>query len=450
VKPSGKVLLAVLVMLCLLVALYVVQAGISARKVSEGIMETDIFEAMTPETFATTVLLAGFRGILADMLWLRTIEMQDTQQYFELQALYELITRLQPDFEEVWHFAAWNLAYNIFYDAASLDEKWDWLRAGTSLLKDGINKNPRSYSLRWRLGELYVRKYGDPRYPMFAERLRKETGKHPYEHALEWYTEAADPKRFPNHGILQDVSMAQIHSKLAELAHSENRTQDQIVYLENAIGWWMFILYEFPENNLGEKRIVQLSGELAPAYAAVAKQATSREDADPVLGKLRAVAERAVVLWGGYEEGNLERLMIAGKAWTELADAVSHWDGPEAATKELRKAEELLRLMQVQGDKFYHRKPDKPEFLYYRGDATIQLARCAAVRGDLETAEVLDRQGLELLRTLKEKLVSYGDTFKRNDYELIEGIVDELIAEIEARLAAYQEPVVEESETGGG
>ena len=447
-KPSGKVLLAVLVMLCLLVALYVVQAGISARKVSEGIMETDIFEAMTPETFATTVLLAGFRGILADMLWLRTIEMQDKQQYFELQALYELITRLQPDFEEVWHFAAWNLAYNIFYDAASLDEKWDWLRAGTSLLKDGINKNPRSHLLRWRLGELYVRKHGDTRYPMFAQRLREETGKHPYEHALDWFTAAADPERFPNHTMLQDVSMAQIHSKLAELARSENRTQDQIVYLENAIGWWMFILHEFPENNLGEKRIVQLSGELAPAYAAVAKQATSREDADPVLGKLRAVAERAVLLWGGYEEGDLERLIIAGKAWTELADAVSHVEGAEAATGELRKAEELLRLMQVQGDKAYRRKPEHPEFLYYWGDATSHLARCAAIRGDLERAEVLDRQGLEIFRALKEKFVSYGGTFKRNDYKPIEGIVDELIPEIEARLAAYQEPVVEG--TGGG
>ena len=447
-KPSGKVLLAVLVMLCLLVALYVVQAGISARKVSEGIMETDIFEAMTPETFATTVLLAGFRGILADMLWLRTIEMQDTQQYFELQALYELITRLQPDFEEVWHFAAWNLAYNIFYDAASLDEKWDWLRAGTSLLKDGIDKNPRSYSLRWRLGELYVRKYGDTRYPMFAERLREETGKHPYEHALEWYTAAADPERFPDHALLQDISIAQIHSKLAELAHSENRTQDQIMYLEGAIGWWMFILYKSPENNLGEKRIVQLSGELAPAYAAVAKQATSREDADPVLGKLRAVAERADVLWGGYEEGDLERLMIAGKAWTELADAVSHVEGAEAATGELRKAEELLRLMQVQGEKAYRREPEHPEFLYYRGDATLQLARCAAIRGDLERAEVLDRQGLAIFRALKEKLISYGGTTKRNDYKPIERVVDELIPEIEARLAMYQGPAVEG--TGGG
>ena len=450
VSGSGRAFLAVLVAICLLVALYIAQAGITARRESEGITETDIFEAMTPETFATTVLLAGFRGVLADMLWLRSIKMEDEKQWFELQALYELITQLQPDFEQVWDFAAWNLAYNIFFEAGSLDEKWDWLDAGKALLVEGIARNPRSYFLRWKLGELYMRKYADRTYPAFAERLRRQTGKHPYEHALQWFTDASDPGRFPAHTHLQDLSMAQIHDRLAELAHSESRLEDEIAHLEEAIGWWWIVLRESPDNLVGDKRVSQLSGRLAPAYSAVAKQAGSGEEAERALAKLREVADRTLELWGGYVEGDLERLLVAAVARTELVEALAAVHGEQAAMAEVSKAEELLNILKTQAAEMYAAHPLNPEFLFYGGEAARSLARCALIRHDEGAANEFHVEALKAYIMVNEQIMGFGNSIKRVDYLELESLVGRLIPEVQDRVKAYLGTAAQRPAKGGG
>jgi len=436
-RGFAKALLILLAIAIFLLGLYVLQLHLDARKVSEGFAESDIFEAMSPESFATTVLLAGFRGVLADMLWLRALKMeQDQKDFYQLQAIYELITRLQPGFEQVWHYAAWNLAYNIFFDVGSLDEKWEWLRAGTSILDEGIARNPRSYYLRWSLGQLYFYKY--TQYPIFISRLRKETGRHPYDHALEWYLIAADHKRFPNRTVAQVRSVAQAHVKLAELALQEGRVEDEVSHLKSAIDQCYYVLEIVPDDAVAEKLIFQLSGRLAPAYARLAQKQASEGKGQESIDSLESVVALAQELWEKLP-GDVERLLAAATSHTELAAAKASLYGLDAANADLDKAQSKLSLVVSSAAEAYKIESERPEFLYFQGKAMEFMARIAAIRGRRDDEIAFHQQQLEVFRALKEKLRSYGNTHKRNDYKPIERIIDEEIPRLQTKLETYKQ-----------
>jgi len=114
----------------------------------------------TPPLVAfTTVALGGFRGIIADLLWLRSTQLQQEGKYFELVQLADWITKLEPRFAPVWAFHGWNLAYNVsvlFDDPA---DRWRWVRHGIMLLRDeGLRYNPGDANLYRELGWIFQNK----------------------------------------------------------------------------------------------------------------------------------------------------------------------------------------------------------------------------------------------------------------------------------------------------
>lgn len=84
----------------------------------------------------TTVALGGFRGIIADMLWMRASELQNEGKFFELAQLADWITKLEPRFPTVWAFHAWNMAYNISVLFPDPEDRWRWVQQGIRLLRD--------------------------------------------------------------------------------------------------------------------------------------------------------------------------------------------------------------------------------------------------------------------------------------------------------------------------
>jgi hypothetical protein len=114
----------------------------------------------TPPLVAfTTVALGGFRGIIADLLWLRSSQLQQEGKYFELVQLADWITKLQPRMAPVWAFHGWNLSYNVsalFNDPA---DRWRWVRQGIALLRDeGLRYNPGEANLYRELSWIYLNK----------------------------------------------------------------------------------------------------------------------------------------------------------------------------------------------------------------------------------------------------------------------------------------------------
>ena len=108
-----------------------------------------------------TVALGGFRGLLADVLWVRAAELQDKGHFFEVAQLASWITRLEPRYPEVWSYHAWNMAYNITAVVPDPADRWHWVRNGVRLLRDeGIPSNPTHPRLYWELGWMFYDKVG--------------------------------------------------------------------------------------------------------------------------------------------------------------------------------------------------------------------------------------------------------------------------------------------------
>ena len=123
----------------------------------------------------TTVALGGFRGLIADLLWLRTIRLQQEGRVFEIAQLADWITKLEPHFTTVWAFQAWNMAYNISVLFPDAENRWRWVHNGIRLLRDeGLRYNPRNPNLYKELGWLYQHKIGyimDSAHPFYKRKL---------------------------------------------------------------------------------------------------------------------------------------------------------------------------------------------------------------------------------------------------------------------------------------
>ena len=108
-----------------------------------------------------TVALGGFRGVAADLLWLRAGRLQEERKFVELVQLSEWITALEPESDEVWSFHAWNLAYNVTVLLGRPDDRWRWIESAVSLLRDrGMEMNPSSSAVKRELAWLFLHKIG--------------------------------------------------------------------------------------------------------------------------------------------------------------------------------------------------------------------------------------------------------------------------------------------------
>lgn len=138
-----------------------VNRGLREERRARGLTQADPLENAPPLVAFTTVALGGFRGMLADWLWLRASKLQEDGRYFELVQLADWITKLEPRLTPVWAFHGWNLAYNIsvLFDDPAV--RWRWVGHGISLLRDeGLRYNPGDARLLYELGWLFQHKLG--------------------------------------------------------------------------------------------------------------------------------------------------------------------------------------------------------------------------------------------------------------------------------------------------
>ncbi len=135
---------------------------------------------LPPAVAFTTVVLGGFRGLLVDLLWLRSSRLQEDGRYFELTQLADWITRLEPHFVQVWAFHAWNLAYNVTSILPDPADRWRWVDEAISLLRDrGIPRSDDNPRLYYELGWLFQGKLsgrGDPSVAYYRERWAERVG----------------------------------------------------------------------------------------------------------------------------------------------------------------------------------------------------------------------------------------------------------------------------------
>ena len=105
--------------------------------------------------------LGGLRSIAAEIVWFRADRLQDEGRFVELAQLARTLAMMEPHTPEVWSYAAWNLAYNVSVMMPTPDDRWRWVRAALSLLRDdGLRLNPASAELHRELAWLFQLKFG--------------------------------------------------------------------------------------------------------------------------------------------------------------------------------------------------------------------------------------------------------------------------------------------------
>jgi hypothetical protein len=137
------------------------QRLMNRQRAGLGLTRVAPLENAPPMLAFTTVALGGFRGLIANALWIRANDLQQEDKYFEQVQLSSWITKLEPHFTQVWLVQGWNMAYNISVKFRDPYDRWRWVQRGIELLRDdGLRYNPKEALIYRELAWFYQHKIG--------------------------------------------------------------------------------------------------------------------------------------------------------------------------------------------------------------------------------------------------------------------------------------------------
>jgi hypothetical protein len=113
--------------------------------------------------------LSGFRGIVADALFIQAHAAWENTQWGRMLWLFRQVTALQPRVLMFWDTAAWHMAWNASVaamndpnqprEALRVKAQREYFAIGKELLERGIKNNPDRPELYEALARLYKEKY---------------------------------------------------------------------------------------------------------------------------------------------------------------------------------------------------------------------------------------------------------------------------------------------------
>jgi hypothetical protein len=111
---------------------------------------------------SVTIKLAtlGMRGVAANILWEKANDFKMKKDWTNLGATLNQITKVQPNFINVWSNQAWNLSYNVSVEFDDYRQRYRWVMKGVDFLKEGIRYNERQPRLVWDIGWTIAEKIG--------------------------------------------------------------------------------------------------------------------------------------------------------------------------------------------------------------------------------------------------------------------------------------------------
>ncbi|MEO7300023.1 MAG: hypothetical protein ABI042_15765 [Verrucomicrobiota bacterium] len=139
-----------------------VQRAMNRDREVLGLTRMPPLENAPPVLAFTTVALGGFRGLLANALWIRANDLQENDKFFEMVQLSDWITKLEPHFVQVWLFQGWNMSYNISVKFSDPADRWRWVQRAIALYRDeALRYNPDEPLLYRELSWVYQHKMGN-------------------------------------------------------------------------------------------------------------------------------------------------------------------------------------------------------------------------------------------------------------------------------------------------
>ena len=122
----------VLFLSLLLTIQVLLQIKIGEKRTEEALSSRFIFQ---PAEVLNGIIVGGFKGLAADLLWLRIDEYSHSGQWYKLLPIFKIVTFLQPKFIMAWSVGGWHMSFNMYHYAKSKKEKDEWLKEGIKFLK---------------------------------------------------------------------------------------------------------------------------------------------------------------------------------------------------------------------------------------------------------------------------------------------------------------------------
>ena len=113
-----------------------------------------------PASSTMNLVLLGFRGIAASILWSDAEHYRMTKNWSQLQQSADSITLLQPHFKKVWEYQAWNLGFNVSSECDAVEDRYYWVKQGAKYLQRGTRRNTQFPELYFECGRFFGQKIG--------------------------------------------------------------------------------------------------------------------------------------------------------------------------------------------------------------------------------------------------------------------------------------------------
>ncbi|MFQ5805608.1 MAG: hypothetical protein ACE5I3_04070 [Phycisphaerae bacterium] len=121
-----------------------------------------VTESAPPEYAFAIQAFGAFRGLIANIAFIRAEEYKRAGRYYDAMQLHSWICKLQPRFPSVWEYCSWNMAWNISVTTYTPQERWNWVYNGAKLIRDeGLRYNPRAVNLYRQLAWIFVNKMSE-------------------------------------------------------------------------------------------------------------------------------------------------------------------------------------------------------------------------------------------------------------------------------------------------
>jgi len=115
--------------------------------------------------------IAGFREMIAGILWVRADAFFDSGNYDAILPIIRLVTLLDPNEIDVYATGMWHIGYNFTDEEQRSDRRY--IPSALALGKEGAKHNPDTYELFFETGWIWYHKIDDD-----------------YDNAVKWFDEA--------------------------------------------------------------------------------------------------------------------------------------------------------------------------------------------------------------------------------------------------------------------
>jgi len=134
---------------------------LSRLRESYGLSQAQLGD-IDPVSVSMQLATFGMRGVAVNILWDKAARYHKTEDFDNLSATLNQITKLQPHFLKVWEFQAHNLSYNISSEFDDYRQRYHWVKRGINFLIDGTHYNRDQPRILQNVGNFIGDKIGTP------------------------------------------------------------------------------------------------------------------------------------------------------------------------------------------------------------------------------------------------------------------------------------------------